>query len=127
MAVARPQRAGPTTQVIELKDLVVAYAKQETVDPLKTLGSYLGYGIAGAVMIGTGLAFALLALLRGLQQLAIFNDPADFEGGRFSWAPYLITMFVGAVIAGLFLRTLYKLFQPAPVTSAPAPSRGTTR
>lgn len=120
MALAPSERAGPTTQIVELKDLVVAYAKQETVDPLKTLGSYLGYGIAGAVSIGIGLVFALMALLRGLQELSVFNDLSDPEGGRWSWAPYMITTLVGLVIIGLFLRTLYKLFQ----TPSPTASRG---
>jgi hypothetical protein len=122
VALAPPERAGPTTQIVELKDLVVAYAKQETVDPLRTLGSYLGLGIAGAVCIGTGLVFALLALLRGLQELTVFNDVADPEGGRWSWAPYFITTVVGVVVVALFLRTLYKLFQPP----SPTASRGPT-
>ena len=122
---------GPIVQVVELKDLVVAYAKQETVDPLRTLWHYLGLGIAGAVLIGTGIAFGLLALLRGLQQLTVFNDPGELDGGRWSWAPYLIAMFVGLVIAGLFVRSLYKFTQtqgsprsPPPPTRPPSP--GTT-
>ena len=104
-------RAGPVAQVTELKDLVVSYAKQETLDPLRTLGQYLGFGIAGAVLIGSGVAFGLLALLRGLQDITFFNDPAEPDGGTWSWAPYFIVMIVGLIIAGLFLRTLYKLTQ----------------
>jgi hypothetical protein len=103
---------GPAEQLTEIKDLVVAYAKQETIDPLKTLGRYLGYGIAGALVIGTGLVFALLALLRGLQQLDVFNPtPTDGGDGRFSWAPYGITFAVGVLIVGLFLRSLYRMTQ----------------
>ncbi len=107
----KQQSAGPIEQVTELKDLVISYAKQETVDPLRTLGKYLGLGVAGAIMIGTGIAFGLLALLRGLQQITFFNDPAQSGGGNFTWLPYLIVAFVGLVIAGLFLRTLYKMTQ----------------
>jgi hypothetical protein len=116
----QPQRSGPAGQVVEFKDLVVAYAKQETVDPLRTLGSYLGFGLAGAVCIGTGVVFALLALLRGLQQIEVFNDPAGFEGGRFSWAPYLITTVVGLVIVALSLRTLVRLVQSSTPTTSGA-------
>jgi hypothetical protein len=94
---------GATAQVGELKDLVVGYAKQETVDPLRTLGRYLGFGFAGSVVLGTGLLLILLALLRGLQQVGIFNDEAAFEGGRFSWAPYAITALAGTFIAVVFL------------------------
>jgi hypothetical protein len=102
---------GPAAQVIDFKNLVISYAKQETVDPLKTLGQYLGYGISGAILIGTGLFFGLLALLRGLQDITFFNNPAEPEGGTWSWMPYFIVMIVGLVIAGLFLRTLYKFTQ----------------
>ncbi len=114
---APPQQSGPIEQVAELKDMVVAYAKQETVDPLKTLGQYLGFGIGGAILIGVGLSFGLLALLRGLQQITVFNDPAQVGGGSWTWAPYLIVMVVGLVIAGLFVRSLYKFTQ----------NQGTTR
>jgi len=113
---APQQQKGPTVQVTELKDLVVSYAKQETLDPLKVLWSHLGYGIAGSICLGTGICFGLLALLRGLQTVTIFNDPAEADGGTFSWAPYFIVMVVGLVIAGLFLRTLYKMTQTQGMT-----------
>jgi hypothetical protein len=92
--------------VNELKDLVVGYAKQETVDPLKTLGRYLGYGLAGSFLLGMGLVLLLLALLRGLQQIDFFNDPTEIEGGTFSWLPYGITALVGTILAALFLMKL---------------------
>jgi hypothetical protein len=113
---APQQPKGPAAQVADLKNLVVNYAKQETVDPLKTLGQYLGYGISGAVTIGTGLFFMLLALLRGLQRIPFFNNPDQPEGGTWSWMPYFIVMIVGLVIAGLFLRTLYKMTQKQGMT-----------
>lgn len=104
-----PEQKGAATQIAELKDLVVAYAKQETVDPLKTLGRYLGFGLAGSLAIGSGLIFALLALLRGLQQIEVFG--ADVHEHRFSWAPYVITAVVGLALAGLFLRSLVRMTQ----------------
>jgi hypothetical protein len=107
---SRPQeRRGAGAQVAELKDLVVGYAKQETVDPLKTLGRYLGYGFAGSVVLGLGLSMLLLALLRGLQQIEIFNDGDRFEGGTFSWAPYGITALVGTIVVALFLMKLMSM------------------
>ena len=71
----------------ELKDLVVGYAKQETVDPLRTLGRYMGFGVAGSVCIGGGVVLLLLALLRGLQEVTVFNDPSLTGDSRWSWAP----------------------------------------
>ena len=106
-----PKGAG--AQVGELKDLVVGYAKQETVDPLKTLGRYLGFGIAGSVLLGTGIFLLLLALLRGLQEISFFQD------STWTWLPYLITALTGAIIVALFLM---KLMRMASSSSAPAPA-----
>lgn len=101
---SRPQPSkGPGPQLTELKELVVGYAKQETVDPLKTLKRYLGFGLTGAMLLGFGLCLLLLALLRGLQQVDVFNEPGEAGGGTFGWVPYLVTTVVGVIIAGLFL------------------------
>ena len=48
-------------------ELTVAYAKQETVDPLKGLGRFLGYGVSGSLVFGFGALLLLLSLLRALQ------------------------------------------------------------
>jgi hypothetical protein len=105
---APPERSGPTAQLHELRELVVGYAKQETVDPLRTLGRSLGYGIAGSIMLGLGLTLLLLALLRGLQQIELFNDPLTLDGGTWSWAPYLITLVVGLVLIAVFVWRLMR-------------------
>ncbi|MHB1138701.1 MAG: phage holin family protein [Microthrixaceae bacterium] len=102
-------RKGVGAQIADFKDLVVAYAKQETIDPLRTLGRYLGFGVAGSVVIAVGLGLLLLALLRGLQQIELFNDPLQLDGGTWSWAPYLITGAVGLVVAVLFLGRLISM------------------
>ena len=103
------RRSGPAEQAYELKDLVVDYAKQETVQPLRNLGRYFGYGLAGAAALGAGVIFLLLALLRGLQRLQFLNDVRRPEATSFTWAPYLIVMVVGVGVAYGFLRTLIKL------------------
>jgi len=103
-----PAPSGPIAQATELKDLVVAYAKQETLDPLKTLRRYLSFGVSGAMCIGVGLSFTLLALLRGLQTIELFNDPASVHGGTWSWVPYAITAVVGIVLAAFFVHRLVR-------------------
>lgn len=105
---APSERGGPAAQLHELRGLVVGYAKQETVDPLRTLGRSLGYGIAGSLMLGVGLTMLLLALLRGLQQIELFNDPLALDGGTWSWAPYLITLAVGLVLIAVFIWRLIR-------------------
>lgn len=116
---SRPEPKGPAEQLNELKDLIVGYAKQETIDPLKALGRMLGFGIAGAIMIGTGLLLGLLALLRGLQSIEVFNDPTMTTGGTWSWVPYAITFVVGLVLAVIFLVRLIKALQGTDRSSEP--------
>lgn len=54
----------------DLRELVVGYAKQETVDPLNKLKHYLGFGIPGALLLTLGLYLVSLGILRGLQHLS---------------------------------------------------------
>jgi hypothetical protein len=54
----------------ELRDLLVSYARQETVEPLSRLKHYLGFGIPGALAMSLGLLFVSLGILRGLQHIS---------------------------------------------------------
>lgn len=91
--------AKPIGEVVsELVDLTKAYAKQETVDPLKGVGRYLGYGAAGAVLLGVGVILLMLAALRALQA-----ETGTTFTGNWSWAPYLIVLVAAVVVIGLAL------------------------
>lgn len=85
----------PLDSAQEAQQLLVAYAKQETIDPLKSLGRYLAWGVGGAVAIFLGVMFLGLGLLRGLQQLEAF------DGGFMTVLPYLITVAALLVVMGL--------------------------
>jgi hypothetical protein len=89
-------------QLTELKSLVVGYARQETVDPLKTLGRYLGFGLAGSLSLGLGLSLLILALLRGLQQVSALQDPT------WTWVPHLSAATAGLVLVAVFLWRLMR-------------------
>jgi hypothetical protein len=78
--------------VNEIVGMVKAYAKQETVDPLRNAGRFLAWGTAGALCLGLGTILLLTALLRVLQY---------WMHGAMSWAPYLITLVVGAAVVGI--------------------------
>jgi hypothetical protein len=80
----------------ELFELTKTYARQETVDPLKGVGRYLGYGMAGAVAIGLGVILLMLSALRALQ-----TETGTTFTGSWSWVPYLIVLVVGAVLIAL--------------------------
>lgn len=78
----------------ELWELLQAYARQETIDPLKPLGRYLGYGVGGMALIGVGLVYLGLSGLRAMQ------SQTDLFEGPWSFVPYLIVVAVlGAVVA----------------------------
>jgi hypothetical protein len=82
--------------VQELWELLKNYARQETVDPLKGLGRYLGYGIGGAALLSLGLFFLMLSILRVLQ-----SETGDAFTGWLSAMPYLIVLVIAALVAGL--------------------------
>src|SRR5204862_4788182 len=48
----------------ELWQLVVAYFKQETVEPVNALGRFVGFGVAGSLMLGVGIVLIVLGGLR---------------------------------------------------------------
>jgi hypothetical protein len=86
--------------LVELKDLTVDYAKQETIDPLKGIGRFLAWGVAGSLLLGTGIILLSLALLRALQ-----TETDDHLTGSLSWVPYaaavalLLVLTVAAAMA----------------------------
>ena len=92
---------GLPTLAVELKDLVVTYAKQETVEPLKNVGRFVAFGIAGSFVLATGLLLLVLALLRALQ--TEFDDVFDDD---LSFLPYVITLVVCGIVAGLSARAI---------------------
>ena len=87
----------------ELKDLTVSYAKQETVDPLKGVGRYLAYGVAGSLLLGLGVVLLMLAGLRALQ-----TETGSTFTGNLSWVPYLIVLVGGAALIALALTRIAK-------------------
>ncbi|HVM55085.1 MAG TPA: hypothetical protein VM262_18005 [Acidimicrobiales bacterium] len=97
--------AEPTTdrslpaQLAELWDLVRAYAKQETVEPIKGLGRSAAFGVAGSLLVSIGLVLLVLAGLRALQ-----TETGTTFTGNWSWAPYLITLAGSAIVMMFLLR-----------------------
>lgn len=104
MAIRTEGRAtdkNPLTVLSELKDLILAYVKQETIEPLKGLLRFVAYGIGGTLLLSIGLLLWVLALLRALQ-----TETGSTFAGNLTWAPYLITVVGSAVVAGLAARAI---------------------
>jgi hypothetical protein len=96
----RGAAAGQARDVIQL---VVDYAKQETLGPLKGLGRFLLFGVAGAIALSIGTTLLLLALLRVLE-----TETGTTFRGNWSWAPYLLTAVAAIVVLGLSAQRIGK-------------------
>lgn len=96
MAANEPQNKSVPEVIGELKELTVTYAKQETIDPLRNVGRFVGFGIGGSFVLGIGLCLLGLAGLRALQ-----TETGDTFEGDWSWAPYLITTVALVAIAAV--------------------------
>jgi hypothetical protein len=93
---AKPKAKNPTSDARELVDLVIAYAKQETLEPLKGLGKNAALGLGGAVFLGIGGVFCSLGALRAMQTQTDF-----FEDHNLSWLPYFITVAILVVLSAI--------------------------
>lgn len=76
--------------------LVIDYVKQETLQPLKGLGRFVAFGVAGSLALCIGVVLLLVGLLRLLQ-----GETGSTFGGHLSWLPYLIVAAAGAVVIAL--------------------------
>lgn len=83
----------PKETIGELKELLIAYLKQETLEPLKGLRRFILFGLLGATLLGLGVLFCGMAGLRALQ-----TETGSRFTGSWSWAPYAIT--VTGLLAG---------------------------
>ena len=76
--------------------LIRDYAKQETIYPIKMLGSFLGWGLAGSIALCLGIGFGALAIIRALQ-----TETGDHLTGSWNWVPYLVGLLFTAAAAGI--------------------------
>ncbi len=81
---------------MELKELAVNYTKQETIQPLKGLARFIALGAAGSFLLGIGVLFWVLAMLRALQ-----TETGPHFTGDLSWVPYALTLVASVVVAGI--------------------------
>lgn len=86
----------------ELWELLKVYARQETVDPLRSLGRYLGFGLAGSALMALGLVLLSLSALRALQ------DTTSAFTGFWSWVPYLLVLVALVVVIGIAVSRVTK-------------------
>lgn len=79
----------------EIRDLVIRYVKEETVQPLKEMGRFVAYGVIGSLFVGFGTMLLLMGALRFLQgQFRVLD-------GSLSWLPYLIVAVLAIAVIAL--------------------------
>jgi len=91
-------------QVGDVIDLVKVYVKQETVGPLKGIGRKIGVGVAGSLLLGLGLFFLALGLLRLIQ-----TKLPRLAEGTMSLLSYLIVIVFCAIVTLLALSRVKKI------------------
>jgi hypothetical protein len=87
----------------ELWELLVSYGKQETVQPLKGLGRFVGFGLGAVIVGGTGIILLTLAGLRALQ-----THNGGHLDGNWNWVPYLAAL----VLLGLLVAIAVSRIKP---------------
>lgn len=89
----------PKGTIDEVKAMVTDYAKQQTLEPLKRLGDWVKFGVAGALFLCIGGFLIGLGLLRLFQKW-------EWTDGNWSFAPYGLVFVVLIVLAGLCFRAM---------------------
>ena len=91
------------------------YAKQETIEPLKQLKTFLAWGLLGSVLLCFGLGFGTLSVIRALQV-----ETGDRLTGSLNWVPYFAGLLFTAAAAGLSVYAIKRPFrgQPDPKEAA---------
>lgn len=103
-ASSRQRTLSTSEQFNETVQMVKTYALQETVDPLKTAGKWIGFGLVGAVLIGFATALLTLGLLRLVQT----EWPGTFGGRWTSLLPYLFAFLLCVLVASLAFSRINK-------------------
>jgi hypothetical protein len=93
--------------VTQLWDLVRRYALEQTMDPVKGLGRWVAFGLAGSFALGVGLVLWAVAVLRVLQE----ETGGTFDD-NWSWVPYLIVLVACVVVAVLALSRTRRRKEP---------------
>ena len=85
----------------DLWQLIKEYAKQETIDPLRSLGNFLKWGVPGAILLTTGLVFGVMAVLRVLQ-----IETGRHLSGSWNFVPYVVALLFVVIVVVMCIRAI---------------------
>ena len=92
-----------TETIQDLWDLLVSYARQETLDPIRNIGRYLAFGVGGMIVVTLGVFLLGLSALRALQ-----TQTGDVFSGFWSWVPYIIVALIFGGLVGFSISRIGK-------------------
>jgi hypothetical protein len=95
------ENVGTAGTANELRDMLVEYAKQETLGPLQRLAKWAALGLGGVVFISLGMLFFAVAALRALQ-----TETGSTFTGNWSWAPYAIVLVGVLIVIAITMRVM---------------------
>jgi len=85
----------------EVRDLLLRYFREQTVQPLKELGRFILYGAIGSIFVAFGVVIGLLGLLR------MFQDLFPVLDGSLSFIPYLIVVVLALLVGALIVQRIF--------------------
>jgi hypothetical protein len=88
-------------EATDVWQLLVAYAKQETIEEIKPIGRFVIWGVAGSLLLSLGLVLLTLSALRALQ-----TETGSVFQEHLSWIPYVITLVGAGALAALSGRAI---------------------
>jgi hypothetical protein len=90
-------------QKTDVVDLVVAYARQETIGPLRGAGRWVLWGLVSMAFISVGMVLLVLGALRLIQDVS-----GTALSGNFSWVPYTATVLLAAITVAVAVGQIRK-------------------
>lgn len=93
----------PGDQVTDIVESVKAYARQETIEPLKGAGRWVAVGSLAALSLGLTSVFLALAVLRLSQDLG-----GSVLDGSWSFTHYFVALVVVSSLVGISFSRIKK-------------------
>ncbi len=97
-SATKARKKGTKESGIQALKITLAYIKQETLGQLRSVGTFIKWGLIGSILLAIGLGFILLGILRLLQ-----DETGSALTGNLSWIPYLCVTFIAVIVMGLTL------------------------
>jgi hypothetical protein len=98
-APVRGKEQGFGDLVGQVWELSLTYAKEQTLEPIKALGRFVAWGLAGAVFIATGVSLLALAVLRALEVELATSGHLSVERSLIAYGGTLVFCLLVALLA----------------------------